>query len=92
LQAALAVLTLVGGCLTALVANDWRWAAGGIAVGGAIPLTLAVIMPVNNKLLEPKSLSFEEAGQLLRRWGRLHVYRTALGVLGLMILVVAAVR
>jgi hypothetical protein len=92
LQAALAVVALVGGCLTGLLGNDWRWAAGGIAVGAAIPLTLAVIMPVNNKLLEPSSLSSEEAGHLLARWGGLHLFRTAFGVLDLVILVLAAVR
>ena len=92
LQATLALGSLLGGCASALIGNDWRWAVGGITIGAVIPLTLAVIMPVNGKLLQPSSLSSEEAGRLLRRWGAFHLLRTALGVVGLLIFIVAAVH
>jgi hypothetical protein len=46
-----------------------------------IPLTLVVIMPTNRRLLAGP-LADDDTLQLLRRWGRLHAARTALGGIG----------
>lgn len=47
-----------------------------------VPFTLIVIMPVNRRLLDPLlNQRSTEAAQLLSRWGRLHVVRSALSVL-----------
>ena len=79
MQAPLALI----GPLSALIA--WRfeggraWLVGGLLLLLVVPLTLLVILPTNRRLesqeLDPRS---EEAGRLLRRWGRLHAVRSIL--------------
>ena len=79
MQAPLALI----GSLSALIA--WRfeggraWLVGGLLLLLVVPLTLLVILPTNRRLesqeLDPRS---EEAGRLLRRWGRLHAVRSIL--------------
>jgi hypothetical protein len=93
---ALAVVSaalFAGGALyigAALATGRWAWALGGLAVGAAIPLTLVLIMPTNRRLLGTDPLSQEEAARLLDRWGGLHWGRSVLGMLGLLIMVLAA--
>ena len=75
-------LALIGS-LSALIA--WRfeggtaWLVGGLLLLLPVPLTLVVILPTN-KRLESQELDLysEEAGRLLRRWGRLHAIRSVL--------------
>jgi hypothetical protein len=44
-----------------------------------IPFTLVVILPTNKRLESQElDLKSEEAGSLLRRWGRLHAVRSIL--------------
>jgi len=79
MQAPLALL----GSLSALIA--WRfeggtpWLVGGLLLLLPVPFTLIVRWPTNKRLesqeLDPHS---EEAGRLLRRWGRLHAIRSIL--------------
>ena len=79
MQAPLALI----GSLSALIA--WRfegraaWLVGGLLLLLPVPLTLVVILPTNKRLesqeLDPQT---EEAGRLLRRWGRLHAIRSIL--------------
>ena len=79
MQAPLALI----GSLSALIA--WRfegraaWLVGGLLLLLVVPLTLVVILPTN-KQLESQELELrsEEAGRLLRRWGRLHAIRSIL--------------
>jgi len=86
MQAPLALL----GSLAALL-SWWRnrepaWLAGGLLLLSVIPFTLIVIFPTN-KRLENQGLDLhsEEAGRLLRRWGRLHAVRSILGTAAFMI-------
>ena len=80
--------SLAGVCFLAAIAG---WVGdgsllvlgGGVLIGLAIPFTLLVILPTNQRLLDPRlDRSSAEAVALLRRWGRLHAVRTALGILG----------
>ena len=72
------------GSISALIA--WRfeartaWLVGGLLLLLVVPFTLVVILPTN-KRLESQELDLlsEEAGLLLRRWGRLHAIRSILG-------------
>jgi Domain of unknown function (DUF1772) len=79
MQAPLAVI----GSLAALVSwwfdRDLAWLIGGLLLLLIIPFTLVVILPTN-KRLESRELDLrsEEAGYLLRRWGRLHAVRSIL--------------
>ena len=79
MQAPLAVI----GSLAALVSwwfdRDLAWLIGGLLLLLVIPFTLVVIL-LTNKRLESRELDLrsEEAGYLLRRWGRLHAVRSIL--------------
>lgn len=85
-QALSAALSLLAGLLAALTTSRWGWAVGGVLVGAAIPFTLIAVMPTTRRLLGGEVLSPEEATRLFRRWGRLHWVRSALGTLGLALL------
>ncbi|HEX5528343.1 MAG TPA: DUF1772 domain-containing protein, partial [Methylomirabilota bacterium] len=76
MQAALAVV----GCVAAVAA----WAVGsaavvlvaGLLLGAVVPFTLIVILPTNERLLDPTlDPGSVEAAALLARWGRLHALR-----------------
>lgn len=90
-QALLAITSLVCGSVVALRTSDWVWAVGAALVGTAIPLTLILIMPLNNRLLDT-DVPDDEASVLFRRWGRLHLVRGVLGAAGLVVLVTRAIR
>ncbi len=93
MQAGLAMLSLLLG-LWAWWRTDVVWLlAGALLIGAAIPLTLVVIMPTNNRL---KAIAADAAGDesrgLLTRWGRLHVLRTLLGLAAVAAYLAAFVR
>jgi Anthrone oxygenase len=81
MQAPLAAI----GSLAALVSwwfdRGLPWLVGGLLLLLVILFTLLVIFPTN-KRLESRELDLrsEEAGVLLRRWGRLHAVRSLLSV------------
>jgi len=77
MQAALAIV----GCATAVTA----WVLGsaavvlvaGLLLGAVVPFTLIVILPTNQRLLDPTlDPGSAEAAALLARWGRLHALRS----------------
>jgi hypothetical protein len=54
----------------------------GAMLGLVIPFTLVVIMPTNQRLLDPAlERGSSEAATLLNRWGRLHAVRSVLSAL-----------
>ena len=75
--------------LVATLAGLWQWlnGAGAAWLGGAllifavIPFTLIVILPTNNRLLEPgRDKGSDETRRLLEAWGRLHAVRSLLSL------------
>jgi hypothetical protein len=86
MQAPLAAI----GSLAALVSwwfdRGLPWLVGGLLLLLLIPFTLLVILPTN-KHLESRELDLrsEEAGVLLRRWGRLHAVRSLVSVAAFLI-------
>jgi hypothetical protein len=88
-QASFAVIALLAGIAVAVLTGQWTWLAGAVAVGAVIPLTLAVIRPINERLLAAGPLADDEVRRLLGRWGRLHAVRTALGAVGLLVFLYA---
>ena len=84
-QAAAAAVALLSGAGVSLSTGEWVWGIAGVVVGTAIPFTLIAIMPTNKVLLRGVA-SEAEAAALLRRWGRLHWVRTALGLGALAVL------
>ena len=88
-QASFAVLAFVAGLLAAALTARWEWLIGALALGSVVPLTLALIQPLNRRLLGADALGDDEVLGLLRAWGRLHAVRTALGGVGVLAFLLA---
>ena len=56
--------------------SPWTW--GALSLFGVLPFTVTAILPLQRRLLEGGGAWMEG----LRRWRRLHVVRTALGLAG----------
>ena len=81
MQAGLATLSLILGAWAWWKIGDGWLLAGALLVGANVPLTLAVILPITNRLKTKTADSAgEEARTLLDRWGRLHALRTLFGL------------
>jgi uncharacterized membrane protein len=87
MQASLAALGFLAAMIASLQGPSILVLAGGLLLGSVIPFTLLVIMPTNDRLLDPGlDRRSEQAAMLLHRWGRLHAVRTLLSVLAFGIL------
>jgi hypothetical protein len=89
-QAATAIICALSGVLASVDGASWTWAIGGALIGLAVPFTLIVILPTNKRLLSHEGASDDERRALMQRWARLHWVRSALGTLGLIVLIRAA--
>jgi hypothetical protein len=79
MQAPLAVIGSLAALLSWWLDRDLAWLLGGLLLLLIIPFTLVIIMPTNKRLESLElDLRSEEAGSLLRRWGRLHAVRSIL--------------
>jgi len=88
MQALLAALGSASGIGAWLAGASTIWLAGGLVLISVIPFTLVAIFPTNKQLLNPSlDKDSELAGQLLRRWGKLHAVRTVTGVAAFLIFV-----
>ena len=82
MQASLAVIG------TALALFAWKssaeraWLYGALCLGAVVPYTLLIMMPVNARLADDHlNPGGDEAKVLLDRWGKLHAFRSFLGLL-----------
>ena len=93
MAAPLAILGLLLGLFAFWQAGRADWAIGAIFIGANIPFTLIVIRPVNNRLfaIDPTTPHLESRA-LIRRWGRLHMVRTGLGLAAVVAMLMAASR
>jgi hypothetical protein len=80
LQAPLALLGFGLGALAWWQTADVRWLVGAVLMLANWPYTLGVITHVNRALLAP-DIAPDRIRPLIRRWGRLHAGRSALGAL-----------
>jgi hypothetical protein len=79
MQVPLAVIGSFAALETWWFDRDLAWLVGGLLLLLNIPFTLVVILPTNKRLESQElDLRSEEAGRLLRRWGRLHAVRSIL--------------
>jgi len=69
--------------------RTWHIVAAALLLLLIIPFTLIVIFPVNKKMLTLSGAAHEHSAirSLMRRWGRLHAIRSALGCTALMVIV-----
>ena len=82
MQATLAIVGCAVGLWTAWILRDLPATVGAVCLGAVVPFTLVVILPTNNRLLDPTlDPRSPHATRLLVRWGRLHAIRTALSAL-----------
>jgi hypothetical protein len=88
-QPILHVLTLLGALLTYLHQPGPLRLAALLLLLPILPLSLLRIRPLNTQLRQPGLLP-ADAVMPLRRWGRLHTLRAALGAAGFVLLAVAA--
>jgi hypothetical protein len=66
---------------------------GALLIALVIPFTLVVILPTNNKLLEPgRDNSSAETRQLLEAWGRLHAVGSVLSLVATLVYLYALVE
>ena len=80
----------VTGFLSSLLAwrarSDARWLLGGGLLVSVIPFTALVILPTNERLLDPATADDPAlAARLLTRWGRLHAVRSVLSLASLLL-------
>jgi hypothetical protein len=79
MQASLALIGSVAALLAWWLQGGAGWLIGGSLFVLVVPFTLIVILPTNNRLeTQDLDIRSEEAGRLLRRWGKLHAVRTIL--------------
>jgi uncharacterized membrane protein len=93
MQASLALLGLLTAVLAWWRSGHGAFLYGGLLPGALVPFTLVVILPTNHRLLAPGlDPDSPEAATLLRRWGRLHAVRTAVGSVAFALLVACLAR
>lgn len=81
MQVSLALTATVAGLAEWLRGGGALWLVGALLIVSVVPFTLVVIMPTNNKLLEPgRDNRSQETQRLLETWGRLHAVRSVLSL------------
>jgi hypothetical protein len=88
MQATLATLGLLSSLAAWLAGETIWWLFAGVLLGAVIPFTLTVILPINERLLNPSlDRQSTEAERLLRRWNALHAVRSALSTVALLLFI-----
>jgi uncharacterized membrane protein len=79
MQASLAAVGFLSALAAAFQGRGLPVLLAGVLLGLVIPFTLLVILPTNQRLLDPAlDRGSTEAAGLLSRWGRLHAVRSAM--------------
>lgn len=80
MQAPLAIASFLAGLGAWFLGGGLLWLVAALPIGAVVPITFAVILPINRLLLAPgRDLGSAETRQLLELWGKLHGIRSALG-------------
>jgi len=91
MQASLALLGFLFSFLAWWFGSDMTILIAGILLLSVGPFTLIVIMPTNRRLLVLDSeKDADEVEMLLKRWNRLHMVRSVLGTISLVVFLLAA--
>ena len=82
MQASLAIVSGVLGLAAFVLTYDWRWLVGAALILAPWPYTMFIIMPTNRMLKStPPAQATDQTRGLVLQWGRLHMGRSALGLL-----------
>lgn len=88
MQASLSAIGLISAIVAYGQGRGTLVLIAGLLLGAVIPFTLLVILPTNNRLLDPGlERGSGEAAELLTRWGRLHAVRSLAGAVAFFLLV-----
>jgi hypothetical protein len=88
MQAALAAIGSVAGASAWWLGAGRPWLIGAVVLSFVVPFTVLVIMPTNQRLLDPGlDKTSAEADALLVRWGRLHAVRSVAGAVSFLLFV-----
>ena len=92
-RAYLATAGFLLGIVAARSQFEWRWFAGALVFLTNWPFTLIVILPTNKLLMEiePRNAG-SESRELIKKWGRLHAVRSALGATAAVLFLWAALQ
>ncbi len=86
MQAPLAIVGLLAGTLSWILGGGLGWLIGAVLIGSVVPITFKIIMPTNQRLLEPgRDLDSSETRALLNKWGQLHLIRSGLSLLAFLL-------
>jgi Domain of unknown function (DUF1772) len=93
MQAPLALIGFLLGIIAARSEMDWRWLAGALLLLANWPFTLIAILPTNKLLMEitPQGAD-QKSRELIEKWGRLHMVRTALGATATLFFLWASIK
>jgi hypothetical protein len=92
MQASLAAVGLLSSIAAWVAGATFLWVIAGVLLGSVIPFTLIVILPTNKRLLSPAlDRRSAETARLLAHWGTLHVVRSALSGLALLLFLYLAI-
>jgi len=90
MQVPLALVATAAGVGSWWLDGSVLWVIAASFILGVIPFTLVVILPTNERLVDPGlQLDSPEAHRLLVRWGHLHAVRTAASLTATIIFLIA---
>lgn len=82
MQASLALISCLLGIVAFFLTFNWRWLVGAALILAPWPYTMLLIMPTVRVLkATPPAQASEDTRGLVAQWGRLHLGRSALGLL-----------
>ncbi len=82
MQASLAIVSGLLGLIAFILTYDWRWVLGAALILAPWPYTMFIIMPTNHVLKATlPAQANAQTRELVQQWGRLHIGRSALGLL-----------
>jgi hypothetical protein len=82
MQVTLALSATISGIAGWVLGGGTLWLVGSVLIFAVIPFTVVVILPTNNRLLEPnRDRRSLETRRLLERWGWLHGVRSVLSLI-----------
>jgi hypothetical protein len=91
MQVALALTAAAAGTTRGVLGGGATWFWAAFPIFAVIPFTLVVILPTNNRLMDPaRDKASGETRDLLVRWGRLHAVRSALSLTAAVLFIMAA--
>lgn len=92
MQVSLAVIATIAGLTRGWADGGTIWYLASGLIFAVIPFTAIVVLPTNNRLLEPgRDLASRETHALLDTWARLHAVRSGLALVASVLFIAAAV-